>query len=98
MMDISPRSARRVTTGSDRLPLTRTQVIREHFTTTAAAVSYSGRMDGPVHRTSRFREAAANDRQVTLACFSIDGKRGSVLDRNVELSLIVPGPTSAAAP
>jgi hypothetical protein len=54
MMDISPRSARRVTTGSDR--------------------------------------------QVTLACFSIDGKRGSVLDLNVELSLIVPGPASAAAP
>ncbi|HEV2240732.1 MAG TPA: hypothetical protein VGR98_06770 [Streptosporangiaceae bacterium] len=36
--------------------------------------------------------------QVTLACFSIDGKLGSVLDRNVELTLIVPGPASAAAP
>jgi hypothetical protein len=35
--------------------------------------------------------------QVTLACFSIDGKRGSVLDRNVELTLIMPGPASAAA-
>lgn len=52
----------------------------------------------PVHRASRSREAGANDRQVTLACFSIDGKRGSVLDRNVELPLIVPGPASAAAP
>jgi hypothetical protein len=60
MMGISPRSARRVTTGLDRQPLTRTQV--------------------------------------TLACFSIDGKLGSVLDRNVELTLIVPGPASAAAP
>lgn len=59
-MGISPRSARRVTTGLDRQLLTRTQV--------------------------------------TLACFSIDGKLGSVLDRNVELTLIVPGPASAAAP
>lgn len=33
-----------------------------------------------------------------VACFSIDGTRGSVLDRNVELTLIVPGPASAAAP
>lgn len=97
-MGISRRSARRVTTGPGRQPLTRTQVIREHFTTTAVAVSYSGRLDGPVHRASRSREAGANDRRVTLACFSIDSKRGSVLDRNVELTLIVPGPASAAAP
>jgi hypothetical protein len=98
MMDISPRSARRVTTGPDPQPLTRTQVIRAHLTTTAVAVSFSDRLDGPVHRASRSREAGANDQQVTLACFSIDGKRGSVLDRNVELSLIVPGPASAASP
>jgi hypothetical protein len=39
-------------------------------------------------------------RQVTAAApayFSIDGKRGPVLDRNVELTLIVSAPASAAA-
>jgi hypothetical protein len=97
MMGISPRSARRVTTGPGRQPLTRTQVIRQHFTATAVAVSYRGRLDGPVHRALRSRELGANDRQVALACFSIDGTRGSVLDRNVGLTLIMPGPASAAA-
>ncbi len=43
------------------------------------------------------RRVGANDRQVALACSSIDGKRGSVLDRNVELMLIMPDPASAAA-
>jgi hypothetical protein len=63
----------------------------------AAAVSYRGRPDDPVHLTSRSRELGANDWQVTPAYFSLDGKRGSVLDRNVELMLIVSAPTSAAA-
>ena len=54
-------------------------------------------MDIAPRSASRSREAGAKDRQVALACFSIDGERGSVLDRTVELSLIVPGPASAAA-
>jgi len=51
----------------------------------------------PVHLASRSRELGANDWQVTPAYFSIESKRGSVLDRNVELTLIVSAPGSAAA-
>jgi hypothetical protein len=46
---------------------------------------------GPSPRSARHVTAA------TPAYFSIDGKRDLVLDRNVELTLVVPGPASAAA-
>ena len=61
---------------------------------TDAPPSYRGRLDGPAYLASLSRELGANDWQAPRPTLAVDGKRGSALDRNVEL--IVPAPAWAA--
>ncbi len=65
------------------------------ITDTAAPPSYGGNLTGPLHLASLSRELSVNDWQAPAPSGVVDGRRGTVLDRNVEL--IVPAPSWVAA-
>ncbi len=62
---------------------------------TAAPPSYGGRLTGPLALASLSRELGINDWQAPKPAGGTDGRRGTVLDRNVEL--IAPAPSWVAA-
>jgi hypothetical protein len=57
--------------------------------------SYDGRLTGPLDLASLSRELGINDWQAPRPAGGTDGRRGTALDRNVEL--IVPAPSWVAA-
>jgi hypothetical protein len=62
---------------------------------TAAPASCRGRIGSPADLAALSRELGANNWQVAPPFFGLDGRRGTVLDRNVEL--ILPAPAWPAA-
>jgi metallophosphoesterase (TIGR03767 family) len=62
---------------------------------TAAPPSYGGNVADPLSLASLSRELGINDWQAPAPSGVVDGRRGTVLDRNVEL--IVPAPSWIAA-
>ncbi|MGB6454468.1 MAG: TIGR03767 family metallophosphoesterase [Streptosporangiaceae bacterium] len=62
---------------------------------TAAPVSYRGNLADSLSLASLSRELGINDWQAPAPSGAVDGRRGTVLDRNVEL--IVPAPSWVAA-
>jgi metallophosphoesterase (TIGR03767 family) len=60
-----------------------------------APTSYHGRLDSPARLASLSRELGANDWQAPPSLFGLGGRRGTALDRNVEL--IAPAPAWVAA-
>ncbi len=62
---------------------------------TAAPPSSGGRRAGPLDLASLSRELGLNDWQAPQPAGGVDGRRGSVTDRNAEL--IVPAPAWIAA-
>lgn len=62
---------------------------------TAAPPSFGARLASPLDLASLSRELAVNDWQAPLPAGGVDGRRGSVQDRNAEL--IVPAPSWVAA-
>lgn len=62
---------------------------------TAAPPSHGGRLAGPLDLASLSRELGINDWQAPKPAGGVDGRRGSVQDRNAEL--IVPAPSWVAS-
>jgi metallophosphoesterase (TIGR03767 family) len=65
------------------------------ITDTAAPPSFGGDITDSLHLASLSRELGINDWQAPAATDGVDGRRGTALDRNVEL--IVPAPAWVAA-
>jgi metallophosphoesterase (TIGR03767 family) len=64
------------------------------ITDTAAPPSFGGRLSSPLDLASLSRELGINDWQAPAPAGAVDGRRGTVQDRNVEL--IVPAPAWVA--